>query len=68
MAKLRMFVSKNLVTIVMVPSLIGLHYAWDSLQRNKALVSEEERKDLPIIIAAKALWKRVAGEQDASQD
>ncbi|XP_058128324.1 uncharacterized protein LOC131291259 [Anopheles ziemanni] len=68
MAKLRMFISKNLVTIVMVPSLIGLHYAWDSLQRNKALVSEEERKDLPIVIATKALWKSVAGEQDASRD
>uniref|UniRef100_A0A182W3Z9 Uncharacterized protein n=1 Tax=Anopheles minimus TaxID=112268 RepID=A0A182W3Z9_9DIPT len=73
MQKIKMFVSRNLVAIVMVPSLIGLHWAWDSLQHNRALVSDHERKDLPVVIAAKALWQRVTnkaesnGQQDKPQ-
>lgn len=47
-----MFVQRNLVTIVMIPSLIGLHWAWDSLQHNRALVSDYERKDLPVVIVS----------------
>ncbi|XP_035907671.1 uncharacterized protein LOC118510214 [Anopheles stephensi] len=68
MQKIKMFVSRNLVTIVMVPSLIGLHWAWDSLQHNKALVSDYERKDLPVVIAAKALWQRMTNSQKESNE
>ncbi|XP_041782321.1 uncharacterized protein LOC121598983 [Anopheles merus] len=67
MQKLKMFVQRNLVTIVMIPSLIGLHWAWDSLQHNRALVSDYERKDLPVVIAAKALWQRVTNEAESSE-
>uniref|UniRef100_A0A182PFD6 Uncharacterized protein n=1 Tax=Anopheles epiroticus TaxID=199890 RepID=A0A182PFD6_9DIPT len=67
MQKLKLFVSRNLVTIVMIPSLIGLHWAWDSLQHNRALVSDYERKDLPVVIAAKALWQRVTNKADSNE-
>ncbi|XP_053678765.1 uncharacterized protein LOC128729138 [Anopheles nili] len=68
MAKVKMFITRNLVTIVMIPSLIGLHWAWDSLQRNKALVSDQERKDLPLVIAVKTLWQSVADKTEPAPD
>ncbi|XP_049285851.1 uncharacterized protein LOC125765038 [Anopheles funestus] len=67
MQKIKMFVSRNLVAIVMVPSLVGLHWAWDSLQHNRALVSDQERKDLPVVIAAKALWERITNKTDSNK-
>ncbi|XP_053662881.1 uncharacterized protein LOC128712009 [Anopheles marshallii] len=67
MQKVKMFVSRNLVAIVMIPSLIGLHWAWDSLQHNRALVSDQERKDLPVVIAAKAMWQRVTNKTDPNE-
>uniref|UniRef100_A0A182JTX1 Secreted protein n=1 Tax=Anopheles christyi TaxID=43041 RepID=A0A182JTX1_9DIPT len=62
-----MFVQRNLVTIVMIPSLIGLHWAWDSLQHNRALVTDQERKDLPVVIAAKALWHQVTNKTKSNE-
>lgn len=46
--KIRTFVSKNLVAIVMVPAIIASHYGWLKLQENNSLVSPEERKKLAI--------------------
>ncbi|XP_052900958.1 uncharacterized protein LOC128307242 [Anopheles moucheti] len=67
MQKVKMFVSRNLVAIVMIPSLIGLHWAWDSLQHNRALVSDQERKDLPVVIAAKAMWQSVTNKTEPNK-
>ncbi|XP_047096875.1 uncharacterized protein LOC124710364 [Schistocerca piceifrons] len=47
--KLRSFVNRNLVAIVMIPSLIGIHWGWLRLQSVEEFVPKEERKDLPII-------------------
>ncbi|XP_052868835.1 uncharacterized protein LOC128274623 [Anopheles cruzii] len=68
MTKIKLFINRNLVTIVMIPSLFGLHWAWNSLQHNTALVSESERRDLPISIAAKAFWERVDSKTDLGPD
>lgn len=44
------FMQKHLVTIVMIPMIIGIHYGWNYLQHNKALVPEEEQQqELPIL-------------------
>lgn len=43
------FVSKNLVTLVMIPSLIGIHIGWRMLQDNRKLVTADEQIDLPPI-------------------
>lgn len=41
------FFSRNLVAIVMVPSLIGIHLGWSYMQNNRKLVSEAEQMELP---------------------
>uniref|UniRef100_A0A1L8DBN5 Uncharacterized protein n=1 Tax=Nyssomyia neivai TaxID=330878 RepID=A0A1L8DBN5_9DIPT len=53
----RNFWKKYTVTIVMIPSIIGIHYAWTKIQNVDSLVSEYEREDLPIIIGAKRIYK-----------
>ncbi|XP_055379655.1 uncharacterized protein LOC129610894 [Condylostylus longicornis] len=53
------FFQKYLVTIVMIPSIIGIHIGWNFLQKNPTLVKEEERIDLPIITGLKYMMKRI---------
>ncbi|EDV90494.1 uncharacterized protein LOC6569823 [Drosophila grimshawi] len=53
------FFSRNLVAIVMVPSLIGIHFGWKMLQENRTLVAADEQIDLPPITLAKFAWKRL---------
>ncbi|XP_017847844.1 uncharacterized protein LOC108603496 [Drosophila busckii] len=55
------FLSRNLVAVVMVPTLIGIHFGWKMLQDNRKLVAEHEKIDMPPITLAKALWKRLTG-------
>ncbi|XP_055847272.1 uncharacterized protein LOC129912996 [Episyrphus balteatus] len=59
------FISRNLVAIVMIPGIIAFHYGWLMLQENKALVSEEEKIDLPIVTGAKYLWRKLEGGKSA---
>lgn len=47
MAKQPSFVSRNLVAIVMIPSLVGIHLGWSYMQNNRKLVTESEQIDLP---------------------
>ncbi|XP_055907184.1 uncharacterized protein LOC129942338 [Eupeodes corollae] len=61
------FVSRNLVAIVMIPAIIGMHYGWALLQDNKALVTEEEKIDLPIITGAKYLWGKLSSKDPLSK-
>lgn len=49
------FVSRNIVAIVMIPSIIGLHYGWNILQNNENLVTAEQKiTEQPII--AVSFW------------
>lgn len=68
MKKSQTFVQRNLVTIVMIPSLIGMHYAWSVMQKNRTLVSVEEEIDLPVVTFAKYCWKRVQGLTGGEQN
>ncbi|XP_023164324.1 uncharacterized protein LOC111595032 [Drosophila hydei] len=56
------FVSRNLVAIVMIPSLIAVHFGWAILQDNRKLVTAEEQIDLPPVTFAKFAWKRLTGD------
>ena len=48
------FVKKNIVVIVMVPSIIGMHFGWTSLQSNKRLVPDhQEISEQPIFTVIK---------------
>lgn len=55
--KTRGFINRNLVAIVMIPSIIGIHYGWKSLQNNEALVSKSEKIDLPIVTVTFLLFE-----------
>lgn len=46
--KLRSFLSKNLVVIIVVPALIGAHYGWYKLQQVDELVSPVDRQRSPL--------------------
>ena len=50
MDKVRQFLHKNLVMVVAIPSLIGLHMGWTWIQNQDMFVPKEQRKDLPLII------------------
>lgn len=47
--KKRSFFNRNLVAIVIVPIVVGIHWFCDDLQKNEKFVKPSERKDLPII-------------------
>lgn len=42
------FINRNLVALVMIPSIIGLHYGWSELQGNTNLVPDGTRIEQPI--------------------
>lgn len=42
------FVHRNIVAIIVIPSLIGMHYGWSLLQNNTKLVPEGKKIDQPI--------------------
>ncbi|XP_059612163.1 uncharacterized protein LOC132258728 [Phlebotomus argentipes] len=52
------FMKKNIVLVVMVPSIFGIHYLWSSIQNVDSLVKEHERGELPIVIGAKKLYNQ----------
>lgn len=49
MERMVKFVRKNIVLVVCIPSLIGLHIGWTAIQNQDFFVSEEQRRPFPII-------------------
>jgi len=47
MSKQPSFVSRNLVAVVMIPSLVGIHLGWSYMQSNRKLVTEAEQIEMP---------------------
>lgn len=43
------FVHNNLVAIVIIPTIIAVHWGCNKIQNMDQFVSESERKDMPII-------------------
>ncbi|XP_053693421.1 uncharacterized protein LOC128741545 [Sabethes cyaneus] len=56
MSKFKLFMRNYLVSIVMIPSLVGIHWGWYQLQQNDALVPENERKEMPLAKLLKRTW------------
>ena len=48
-SKLARFAKKNVVLIVMLPIIGGIHYGWVKLQEVDKFVKKHERRELPII-------------------
>ncbi|XP_030370679.1 uncharacterized protein LOC115621230 [Scaptodrosophila lebanonensis] len=57
------FISRNLIAIVMVPSLIGIHMGWSYMQNNRKLVTADEQIDLPVVTLAKYLWGKLTSPE-----
>lgn len=52
------FVKRNLVAIVMIPSIVLMHYGWQKLQLMEDLVPAHERKDVnPAIEVSESLFR-----------
>ncbi|XP_016981518.1 uncharacterized protein LOC108046378 [Drosophila rhopaloa] len=61
MSKQPSFVSRNLVAIVMIPSLVGIHLGWSYMQNNRKLVTEAEQIDMPPVTFGKFMWNKLTG-------
>jgi len=49
LGRFREFVNRNIVSIVMLPSIVALHWGWLKLQDVEALVTPEEKSKLPLL-------------------
>ena len=47
--KFSKFLSRNAVMIVMVPTLVLIHWGWAKMQDIEVLVKKDEKKELPIL-------------------
>lgn len=47
------FINRNIIAIVIIPTIFALHWACNSIQNNEKFVKQHERKDLPIIMVSK---------------
>lgn len=48
--KIKSFIDNNLVLIVFVPWIIGMHWGWAKIQDNPKLCDQEHKKDIPIFM------------------
>lgn len=53
--RIREFMKRNMVMIVMVPVMVGLHYGWQKIQDVEAFVPKNQRRDLPVLEGAKRI-------------
>lgn len=53
MGRAREFLRRNIVLVVMVPVLFGVHYGWQKVQDVEVFVPKQQRRDLPVIEGAK---------------
>lgn len=54
--KIKNFIVNNSVAIVMIPTVIGLHWGWNEIQHNDKFVKPSERKELPIMIVSIGIY------------
>ncbi|KAJ8936551.1 hypothetical protein NQ314_012291 [Rhamnusium bicolor] len=53
--KLGKWLHDNMVLLIGIPLIVGVHYGWWKLQQIPALVDQSQNKEIPIIGAIKAL-------------
>lgn len=59
MGRAREFLRRNMVLVVMVPVLLGVHYGWQKVQDVEMFVPKQQRRDLPVIEGAKYLGEEM---------
>lgn len=60
--KLGTYVNERLPLFVGIGLIIGIHVVWNRIQQVPYFVPEKDRKELPLIIGAKYLKKKVSDE------
>lgn len=55
MGRAREFLRRNVVLVVMVPVLVGVHFGWQKIQDIEMFVPKQQRQDLPVIEGARYL-------------
>ncbi|KAK8382727.1 hypothetical protein O3P69_015509 [Scylla paramamosain] len=58
MGRAREFLRRNVVLVVMVPVLVGVHFGWQKIQDIEMFVPKQQRQDLPVIEGARYLTER----------
>jgi len=53
------FAKRNLVMVVMIPVLAGLHYGWLKVQETEAFVPKKDKMDLPVTKVASRLQEEI---------
>lgn len=53
MGRVREFLRRNVVLVVMVPVLVGVHFGWQKIQDIEMFVPKQQRQDLPVIEGAR---------------
>lgn len=53
LTKVKAFIDRNMLMLVMLPSLAGLHWFWQSLQEDEKFVAKHERREFPPITVIK---------------
>lgn len=43
------FVNRNILLVVMIPSIGGLHWVWQKIQEDEVFVAKHERREFPPI-------------------
>ncbi|KAG7171289.1 McKusick-Kaufman/Bardet-Biedl syndromes putative chaperonin-like [Homarus americanus] len=59
LGRAREFMKRNIVLIIMLPAIVGLHYGWQKIQDIELFVPKQQRKDLPVIQGAKYVEQEI---------
>lgn len=49
LGRAREFLRRNMVLVVMIPVLFGVHYGWQKVQEIEVFVPKQQRRDLPVV-------------------
>lgn len=52
MSKVKNFLNRNIVLVVMVPSIVLIHVGWDKMQDVDKFRAGYEREEIPIIVVS----------------
>lgn len=59
---------RNIVVLVMVPSLVIIHLGWIKIQNTPALVNPLDKRELPIVEAAVYLKTKIVDKFSSTSD
>ncbi|KAK4316062.1 hypothetical protein Pmani_012767 [Petrolisthes manimaculis] len=66
--RVREFIRRNMVMVVMLPVIVGLHYGWHKLQGVEMFVPKEDRRDLPIVQGAKIVGEKLKSKMGIKEE